>query len=119
MINTIKQLKGHYTEVEFIKAVAEKLYELVETINRHEVQIALLKGGYTDAEISKHYLNLWPQVGDTIFRLNSGGDIIEQRWTDSEKQKKCREFLGVYRTREEAEEVVKFTLDSMSQGVMR
>ncbi len=47
----------------------------------------------------------WPQVGDTIFRLNSQGDVIEDVWRDSNKQNNCRKFLGIYKTEEEAKTI--------------
>lgn len=48
----------------------------------------------------------WPRVGDTIFRLNSQGDVIEDVWRNSNKQNNCKKFLGVYKTEEEAKMMV-------------
>lgn len=44
----------------------------------------------------------FPMYGDTIFRFNSQGMIIEELWTATRKQQNCSDFTGVYRTKEEA-----------------
>ena len=49
-------------------------------------------------------VKIFPEVGDVLFRLNSRGQIIEQQWHNTEKQKAVRDFGGIYRTKEEAEE---------------
>jgi hypothetical protein len=79
------------------------LAELTEVVEKHEAQITNLRGGWTDVEVKKAAFKPWPQLGDTIYRLNSAGDIIEQPWLDSEKQRKCRAFVGIFKTREEAQ----------------
>ncbi|MFG6605296.1 hypothetical protein ACGYLM_01615 [Sulfitobacter sp. 1A10445] len=45
----------------------------------------------------------WPKVGDKVYFLNSMGDILEQVWTSSTKQKRKREMLGIYETKKLAE----------------
>jgi len=82
------------------------LAELMEVVEKHEAQNKNLRGGWTEVwtevEIKKAEFK-WPQRGDIIYRLNSGGDIIEQRWYDTEKQRKCQAFVGIFKTREEAQ----------------
>ena len=78
------------------------LSELTEVVETHEAQNKNLRGGWTEVEIKKAEFK-WPQRGDIIYRLNSGGDIIEQRWCDTEKQRKCQAFVGIFKTREEAQ----------------
>jgi len=77
--------------------------ELTEVVQKQEAQITNLRGGWTDVEIKNAAIKPWPQMYDTIYRLNSRGEIIDQPWTGSDKQKKCRAFLGIFKTREEAE----------------
>ena len=49
-------------------------------------------------------VKIFPEIGDMFFRLNSRGEVIEQQWHDTGKQKAVRDFGGIYRTKEEAEE---------------
>jgi len=46
--------------------------------------------------------NNFPQIGDTVFLFNSQGDSNEVIWTNTKKQNRKRDFLGVFRTKEEA-----------------
>ena len=83
--------------------LAEILNEIIEAINRHEDLITNLRGGWTDVEIKTCAIDWkWPMKGNDVWLINSQGQPIYQRWTDSEKQNRKRDFLGVYRTKEEA-----------------
>ena len=44
----------------------------------------------------------FPKVGDMFYRINSRGEILEQYWTDSQKQKDSMAFMGVFKTLDEA-----------------
>ncbi len=81
---------GDRTYAEIAK-IQERLYNIEKLVFR--------AGVCTSVEV-------WPQVGDTIFRLNSQGDVIEDVWRNSRKQNNCELFLGVYKTEEEAKKVV-------------
>jgi hypothetical protein len=85
-----------------VNQLIECVAELREVVEKQGLHITNLRGGWTDVEINKASLKQWPQPGDIIYRLNSAGDIIEQPWYDSEKQRKCRAFVGIFKTREEA-----------------
>ena len=54
-------------------------------------------------ELEKEQPKRWPKTGDLIYCFNSQGQILEQRWHDTKKQKAKREFLGLFPTREAAE----------------
>lgn len=88
--------------------VLNKIYRQLEKI---EARLTNLEGGWTKKEIEKASFKPlpriapFPQIGETIYRLNSRGEIIEQTWTDSRKQNDTRMFMGVYKTREEAQMV--------------
>lgn len=46
-----------------------------------------------------------PRNGEMFFRLNSQGDVVEQRWLGSAKAKKMHQFGNVFETREQAEKI--------------
>ncbi len=78
-----------------IAKIQERLYNIEKLVFR--------AGVCTSVEV-------WPHVGDPIFRLNSQGEVIEDVWRDSVKQNNCRKFLGIYKTEEEAKKVVEKVL---------
>jgi len=80
-----------------IAKIQERLYNIEKLIYQAKTGVC------TSVEV-------WPQVGDTIFRLNSQGDVIEDVWRNSRKQNNCKLFLGVYKTEEEAKKVVEKVL---------
>lgn len=84
---------------------AARINQLIDCIAELQAHVTNLKGGWTDVEIKAATLDLysWPQIGDTIYRFNSRGMILECKWTASIKQLECRAFLGIFRTRDEAQ----------------
>ncbi len=73
-----------------IAKIQERLYNIEKLVFR--------AGVCTSVEV-------WPRIGDTIFRLNSQGDVIEDVWRNSRKQNNCRKFLGIYKTEMEAKTI--------------
>ena len=110
----LKELQQSYNQlIDFITAREElgdarhkELTSRIDTIEgNQQVQaqhIQNLRGGWTDVEIRKSAFS-WPQIGDLIYCFNSRGDILEQRWNETDKQNGKRKFLGIFPTREAAE----------------
>lgn len=45
----------------------------------------------------------WPKEGDEFWHLTMKGSVISETWYDSVTYRNMRDFLGIFRTREEAE----------------
>lgn len=85
------------------QTIEQKLDTICEVLEKIDDRLTNLEGGWTKMEIQNARIKQWPQIGDTFFRLNSKGQIYEQVWTGSSTQSKIESFMGVYKTREEAE----------------
>lgn len=83
--------------------LADKINELIDHIEKLEALTTSLDGGYTKAERDRVAFKQWLQESDIIYRLNSRGQIIEQPWRGDDKHEAVRDFMGIFRTREEAE----------------
>ena len=47
----------------------------------------------------------WPQEGDKYYYMDHYGDLQNDTWTHHKLDKERRDFLGTYRTKEEAQAV--------------
>lgn len=54
--------------------------------------------------VNRHGDMHWPNRGDTVFILTGSGRVVGIKWTGSDKQRDRMDFLGVYKTIDEAKE---------------
>lgn len=99
MIYVIKNLQ------DIVQSLSNKVQAQEKVIERLQAQVTNLRGGWTDVEVKKAELP-FPMVGAYFYRITSQGAIVKEVWRNTEKQRGCMKFLGVYRTPEEAEEMV-------------
>lgn len=75
---------------------AGDIYTILETVNisvKELVKVGLLE------EVKEEE---WPKMGDVMFAVDDCGFVRKARWMDSAVEHH-RAFLGIYRTKEEAE----------------